>query len=88
MRKVTTMNIIKLHDNVALLEDIKTSQFMTDNPIVLPKGQVGTVVEIYQNGEAYEVEFSDKNGQTYALVILKSEQIICLHYEKPCLTVL
>ncbi|MDJ0658392.1 MAG: DUF4926 domain-containing protein [Crocosphaera sp.] len=82
------MNTINLHDTVALLEDIKTYQFMTNNSIVLPKGQVGTVVEIYQNGEAYEVEFSDKNGQTYGLVTLKSEQIICLHYEKPCLTVL
>ncbi|MGK7960041.1 DUF4926 domain-containing protein [Crocosphaera sp.] len=81
------MNTIKLHDTVALLEDIKTYQFMTDNPIFLPKGQVGTVVEIYKNGEAYEVEFSDKNGQTYGLVTLKSEQVICLHYTKPSLTV-
>ncbi|WP_107666358.1 DUF4926 domain-containing protein [Cyanothece sp. BG0011] len=82
------MNTIKLHDTVALLEDIKTNQFMTDNPILLPKGQVGTVVEIYNKGEAYEVEFSDKNGQTYGLVTLNYKQVICLHYEKPCLTVL
>ncbi|EHJ11092.1 hypothetical protein CWATWH0003_4129 [Crocosphaera watsonii WH 0003] len=60
---------------------------MTKYTIILPKGQVGTVVEIYKNGEAYEVEFSDNNGQTYALVTLTSEQLICLHYEKPCLTV-
>lgn len=81
------MNLIKLHDTIALLEDVKTCQFMTKYTIILPKGQVGTVVEIYKNGEAYEVEFSDNNGQTYALVTLTSEQLICLHYEKPCLTV-
>ncbi|HAC65708.1 MAG TPA: DUF4926 domain-containing protein [Cyanothece sp. UBA12306] len=78
------MNAIKLHDTVALLEDFETNQFMTDNPIVLPKGQVGTVVEIYKNGEAYEVEFSDHNGQTYALVTIRAQQLICLHHEKPC----
>ncbi len=80
------MNSIKLHDTIALLEDVKTCQFMTDYPLILPKGQVGTVVEIYNNGEAYEVEFADNNGQTYALVTLTSEQLIFLHYEKPCLT--
>ncbi|MDJ0578951.1 DUF4926 domain-containing protein [Crocosphaera sp.] len=81
------MNSIKLHDTIALLEDVKTCQFMTDYSLILPKGQVGTVVEIYNNGEAYEVEFADNNGQTYALVTLTSEQLIFLHYEKPCLTV-
>jgi hypothetical protein len=41
------MNSIKLHDTVALLENIETCQFMTNSPFVLPKGQVGTVVEIF-----------------------------------------
>ena len=81
------MNSIKLHDTIAILEDVKTYQLMTNNPILLPKVQVGTVVEIYNDGEAYEVEFSDENGQTYGLVTLPLEQVICLHYEKPCLTV-
>ncbi len=27
---------------------------------------MGTVVEEYHNGAAFEVEFSDNNGQTYA----------------------
>ncbi|ELR99707.1 DUF4926 domain-containing protein [Gloeocapsa sp. PCC 73106] len=80
------MNLITLHNSVALLEDIETCQFMTDSPIILPKGQVGTVVEIYKNGEAYEVEFSDQDGQAYALVTILAQKLICLHYEKPCLS--
>jgi hypothetical protein len=77
---------LKLYDTVALLEAVETFQFMTDNPLILPQGQVGTVVEEYKKGEAYEVEFSDENGQTYALVTLKPEQLICLHFEQPCLS--
>ena len=80
------MNSIKLYDTVALLESITTEQLMTDYSITLPQGQVGTVLEEYKNGEAYEVEFSDENGQTYALATLKAEQLICLHYEQPCLS--
>lgn len=29
------------------------------------RGQVGTVVEILPDGEAYEVEFSGRDGRTY-----------------------
>lgn len=38
------MNEIKLHDTVALTENMKTTQFMTDKEIILPRSQVGTVV--------------------------------------------
>lgn len=82
------MNSIKLHDTVALLENIETCQFMTNSLFVLPKGQVGTVVEIYKNGEAYEVEFSDQEGQAYALVTILAQKLIALHYEKPALLAL
>ena len=71
------MNLIKLHDTIAILEDVKTYQLMTDNPILLPKGQVGTVVEIYNDGEAYEVECSDENGKTI-FVIASSGSTGCI----------
>jgi hypothetical protein len=29
----------------------------------------------------FEVEFSDDNGRTYALLALRSDQLIVLHYE-------
>ena len=48
---------IKLLDVVALTEDIPEHN--------LKRGEVGTVVEILADGEVYEVEFSDGNGQMY-----------------------
>ncbi|MGI9056926.1 MAG: DUF4926 domain-containing protein, partial [Pyrinomonadaceae bacterium] len=45
------------------------------------RGQVGAVVEIYNNGEAIEVEFVDTDGQTYGLLALRPEQIIVLRHE-------
>ena len=73
------MSLIKLHDIIALAENIKTTQFMTEKEIMLPRGQMGTVVEEYNNGEAFEVEFCDDDGQTYALASLESEQLILLY---------
>ncbi len=73
------MNPIKLHDLVAITENIKTQRFMNPEEIILPRGQVGTVVEEYNNGTAFEVEFSDVNGQTYALVSLTAEQVMLLY---------
>ena len=46
----------------------------------LVRGQVGTVVETWEPG-VYEVEFSDDNGRTYAMVALKTEQLMRLHHE-------
>ncbi|WP_233258591.1 DUF4926 domain-containing protein [[Phormidium] sp. ETS-05] len=73
------MNPIKLHDLVAITENIKTQRLMSPEEIILPRGQVGTVVEEYNNGTAFEVEFSDVNGQTYALVSLTTAQIMLLY---------
>ncbi len=43
----------------------------------LRSGQVGTVVERLRDG-AYEVDFSDEEGRTYALVALRDEQLLRL----------
>lgn len=75
------MTQIQIHDTVALIEDIKTHLFMTTQEIILRRGQVGTVVEEYKNGEAFEVEFSDNRGQTYALLTVKSEKLMPLYYD-------
>lgn len=52
---------------------------MTEKEIILLRDQMGTVVEEYNNGEAFEVEFCDNNGQTFALVSLESEKLILLY---------
>jgi hypothetical protein len=66
------MTGIELLSVVALLEDMPESG--------LVRGQVGTVVESWAPG-VYEVEFSDDNGRTYAMVALKAEQLMRLHHE-------
>ncbi|MGY6529377.1 MAG: DUF4926 domain-containing protein [Cyanobacterium sp.] len=75
------MNQIKLHDTVALTEAITANQFMTEKKVIIPRGQVGTVVEIYPEVKAFEVEFSDFNGQTYALLSLSEKQLMLLYYD-------
>jgi hypothetical protein len=61
---------VKLLDTVALLQDIPTRK--------LRRGEVGTVVEILAP-DVYEVEFSDDDGETYAELALRGNQIIPLH---------
>jgi len=41
----------------------------------LKKGDVGTIVHCYVNGEAFEVEFMTADGQTIAVVTLTSADI-------------
>ena len=63
---------IQLLDVVALTEDLPAEN--------LYRGQVGTVVEILAP-DAFEVEFINNQGQTYALLALKTAQLLRLHYE-------
>lgn len=63
---------IKLLDVVALTEDIPDHS--------LKRGQVGTVVEVL-GPEAFEVEFCDNDGHTYATVALAAKQLLVLHYQ-------
>jgi Domain of unknown function (DUF4926) len=60
---------IKLLDTVALIEDLPERK--------LKRGEVGTVVEILAP-EVFEVEFSDGEGQTYAELALRADQVIAL----------
>ncbi len=54
--------MIQEHDLVALREDVPAEK--------LASGDVGTVVGIYRNGEAYEVEFMTIGGETVAVTTL------------------
>ena len=59
-------------DVVALTEDIPARSLL--------RGQVGTVVEVLGSG-MFEVEFVDNDGRTYAMLPLKSSQLLVLHYQ-------
>jgi hypothetical protein len=41
----------------------------------LEAGDIGTVVDVYKHGEAYEVEFSAEDGEMVALLTLKAEDV-------------
>jgi hypothetical protein len=70
------MQSVQLHDVIALLVDIPDRG--------LRRGQVGTVVESHGN-DVFEVEFSDDNGRTYAMLPLSNNQFIVLHYHAAAL---
>ncbi|MGB3240461.1 MAG: DUF4926 domain-containing protein [Geitlerinemataceae cyanobacterium] len=63
--------LLKLLDSVALIENLPE--------LGLYRGQVGTIVEVYEPG-VFEVEFSDRQGRTYALETLSDRQVMMLHY--------
>ena len=67
------MNSPKLLDVITLMVDLPEENLWC--------GQVGTIVEIYENGKAFEVEFVDTQGKTYGLLILYPQQIMQLHYQ-------
>jgi hypothetical protein len=61
---------IELLDTVALVDDLPERN--------LKRGEVGTIVEILAQ-DVFEVEFSDDDGQTYAELALRADQLIALH---------
>ncbi len=63
---------IRMLDVVALTEDVPDQR--------LVRGQVGTVVEALAGGE-FEVEFSGEDGRAYALLPLRSRQLMVLRYQ-------
>jgi len=62
---------LQLLDVVAIKEDLPDANLLA--------GQVGTIVEVLAP-EVYEVEFSDDDGQTYAMLPLHSSQLLQLKY--------
>lgn len=63
---------IRVLDVVALTEDIADRGLL--------RGQVGTVVESLGPG-VFEIEFVDNDGRTYAMLPLKTSQLLVLHYQ-------
>ncbi len=57
----------ELYDVVELLVDLPQME--------IKSGQLGTILEIH-NDDAYEVEFSNSDGETVGFLALKPEQFI------------
>lgn len=62
-----------LLDIVTLIEDLPERN--------LWRGQVGTIVDVFADGVAFEVEFSDGDGRVYNSLGLRPDQIMELYFE-------
>jgi Domain of unknown function (DUF4926) len=59
--------MIKEHDRVVLNTPVPSER--------LEAGDVGTVIHIYEDGRAYEVEFVTLDGHTAAVATLEASQV-------------
>ncbi len=64
---------LKTLDVVALLKDVPEHN--------LKKGQVGTIVEKWEDG-VFEVEFADKMGQAISFLAVKQDDLLKLYFEE------
>ncbi len=72
MLKRKSMQAFKTLDVVALLNDVPEKK--------LSKGQVGTIVEQLDDN-IFEVEFTNKNGETLTIESFKGSDLMLLHFE-------
>ena len=63
--------MIREHDRVVLKTPVPTEG--------LEAGDVGAVVHVYRDGQAYEVEFVTLDGRTAAVVTLEADQVRPVH---------
>ena len=73
------MTDIRMHDVVALLEDLPATHYETGHPLTLCRGDVGTVVMTY-DGSAVEVEFSADDGCAYAMLPVPVDKLLVLRH--------
>ena len=59
--------MIREHDRVVLAAAVPEEGLVT--------GDVGTVIHVYRDGHAYEVEFTTLEGKTAAVVTLEADQV-------------
>ncbi len=71
LQKISQSIKIQYRDVVALIEDLPDRG--------LSVGQVGTIAKILAS-DVYEVDFSDDNGKTYAILSLHHHQLLRLKY--------
>jgi len=56
---------------------VHARHFETDRPLLLRRGQVGTVV-ITSDGTLFEVEFAGKDGRAYAILTVDARKLMIL----------
>lgn len=71
--------MINEYDIVALMEEVSATHPETQQPVLLRRGQVGTVLMGFD--DAFLVDFSDSEGQTYAMETIPAQKLMLLFYE-------
>ena len=66
--------MIKEHERVVLKSPVPAEG--------LEAGDVGTVVHIYKDGRAYELEFTTLDGTTAAVVTVEASQVRPVHKDE------
>lgn len=69
----------------ATLKELDVVALVNDVPArALRRGSVGTIVHVHaattNRPPAYEVEFVDRDGKTYALLTLQAQDLLQLHF--------
>ena len=80
------MNNIQDYDLVALTEDITEIHKTTHQPILLRRGQMGTVLMSF-NQQAFLIDFTDQNGQTFAMETVDHSKLLRLISEPELVSV-
>ncbi|HRD47388.1 MAG TPA: DUF4926 domain-containing protein [Caulobacter sp.] len=64
-----------------MIEELDVVALLVERPdLKLSKGSVGTVVAVFGDHEAFEVEFVDPEGQTYGLETFPLSELLKLHH--------
>ena len=80
------MNTIQEYDLVALTEDVTVTHKTTHQPILLRRGQMGTVLMSF-NQQAFLIDFTDQNGQTFAMETVDHSKLLRLISEPELVSV-
>lgn len=74
------MNTIQEYDLVALTEDVTATHKITHQPILLRRGQLGTVLMSFDN-QAFLIDFTDQQGNTFAMETVDCSKLLQLIHE-------
>lgn len=75
---INIFEIIMSDETIKNLDVVALQKAIPEKKLI--RGQIGTVVEKSPETD-FEVEFSDNQGRTLALLTLKTEDIMLLHEE-------
>ena len=77
---------IQEYDLVTLTEDVTATHKITHQPILLRRGQMGTIL-IPVDNQAFLIDFTDQQGNTFAMETVDCSKLLQLIHEPELVTV-